>query len=255
MKQTIGIIIALPSEAVRILGRRGWRKEAGRAFRRQPLDSATDLLCAISGTGIENGYAVGKRLVEHDGVTALINTGVSGGLRAGVGTAELILAEKIVRVDDAGRCCAIYPVNAQVVAKRLAQENMTLHCGSILGMRRAVLSAESKAALGKEFDALAVDMESAGVAMAAEEGNVPLIALRSVCDPVTESIPGWLLDVLTPDGTVCSAGFIREIIRRPIAVRELFRMNRRFHAACGSLRKAWSHLLARGLPHAMLESD
>ncbi|WP_051328158.1 hypothetical protein [Desulfatirhabdium butyrativorans] len=251
MTSTIGMVIALPAEAFRILGRRGWRKEDGRLFRRQRLSAEIDLLCSISGMGIENGYAAAKRLIERDGAVALIHTGVSGGLVAGVHTADLIIAQRVLSV-EAGNLAAGWlpdPEAAERTAGWLAAGHVAFHCGTILCMRQPVLSADAKKALHRDFGALAVDMESAGVAQAAEQGNIPAVFLRSVCDPFNESLPSWLSDSIMPDGRVRLTGLLGELLHRPTAVRELFRMQSRFHAACSALALAWTHLRRCGLPH------
>jgi nucleoside phosphorylase len=247
---TIGMVIALPAEAVRILGRRGWRKEDGRVFRRQRLSADVDLLCAISGMGIENSHAAAKRLMERDGAVALIHTGVSGGLAAGVDPADRIIARRVLAV-EAGNIRAGWHTDSEMAeraAEWLTARHMAFHGGTILCVRQPVLSADAKQALHRDFGALAADMESAGVAQVAEQGKIPAIFLRSVCDPFNESVPSWLSGCILPDGRVRLAALLGELLHRPTAVRELFRMQSRFHAACSSLAQAWAHLLRCGFP-------
>ncbi len=249
MPPTIGMIIALPSEAARMAGRRGWRKRDGYAFRRQALPGGSDLLTGLSGMGIENARGAAGRLVEQ-GAAALVNVGVSGGLVAGLQPGNLVIAESVLLV-DAGKISGIWHAERETVvraADRLAAGGITSHCGRIMCSVRPVLSAAMKEEYGGRFQSLAVDMESAGVAMAAAEARLPFFIMRAVCDPFTQSIPPWLFDTLSTDGSVRLPRLFGEVARRPTAVIALSRMLIRFRAACGALADAWTLLCSGGGP-------
>jgi adenosylhomocysteine nucleosidase len=249
MPPAIGMIIAFPSEAAHMAGRRGWRKRDGYAFRRQVLPGGIDLLTGLSGMGIENARGAAKRLVEQ-GAAALVNTGISGGLDAGLQPGDLVIAGSVILV-DAGKASGIWHADSETAvraADRLAGEGIPSQCGRIMCSVRPVLSAAMKKEYGERFQSLAVDMESAGVAMAAAEAGLPFFIMRAVCDPFTQSIPPWLFDTLSTGGGVRLPRLFGEVARRPTAVIGLLRMLIRFRAACGALADAWTLLCSAGVP-------
>jgi adenosylhomocysteine nucleosidase len=253
MPPTIGMIIALPSEAAHMAGRRGWRKRDGYAFRRQALPGGIDLLIGLSGMGIGNARGAARRLVEQ-GAAALVNTGISGGLVAGLRPGNLAIAESVFLV-DAGKVLGTWRSDRDAAAQaagRLAAGGIPSHCGRIVCSVKPVLSAAVKKEYGESFQSLAVDMESAGVAMAAEEAGLPFFIMRAVCDPFTQSIPPWLFDNLSADGSFRLTRLGAEVARHPATMIDLLRMAIRFRRACGALADAWALLCSAGISASFL---
>ncbi len=243
MSPVIGMIIALPSEAVRIIGRSGWRRNGRYACRRQTLPEGVELLIGLSGMGIENACNTARWLLKQ-GAAALVSIGVSGGLDPDLQPGELVIG-KSVRLVDACRVLGTWPMPEDVVtqaAQQLATGKVSRRSGGILSLAEPVLSVEMKRKLGEEFRSLTVDMESAGVAMAAVESGISFFILRAVCDPLLQSVSPWFFDSLRADGSVRFQRLVGHILRRPAAMLELLLMQRRFRTACKALMVGWGLL-------------
>ncbi len=249
MSPAIGMVIALPAEASRITGRRGWKINGDPAIRRRVLPGGVELLLGISGPGSENARGAARLLIKN-GACALVSAGVSGGLAPNLFPGELVIAESVLmvmgeRVVNHWRTDERLTVEA---ARWLAKRRTALHCGSVITVAEPLLGADAKRLAGETFSSLAVDMESAGVAMAASEEGLPFFILRAVCDPLCQSIPSWVPGCLKADGGIRFGALAAHLLRHPTGIIELLRMDSRFRTACGSLAQAWDALTRSGFP-------
>ncbi|HET9835837.1 MAG TPA: hypothetical protein VFP88_05770, partial [Rhodanobacteraceae bacterium] len=114
--------------------------------------------------------------------------------------------------------------------------------GALYCSRDPVTSVETKRALATR-NMLAVDMESAAVAMIAQRAGMPFVAVKAICDPASRQIPAAALRLLDRDGTIrwrAMPGVLRE---GPRAWRDLNALRVDMATARGSLWRA-----ARVLP-------
>jgi adenosylhomocysteine nucleosidase len=72
--------------------------------------------------------------------------------------------------------------------------------GAVAGQDRIVAKAEGKRILFQATGAWAADMESHGVARAAQAAGVPFLVARAVADPAERSLPRAALKATGPDG-------------------------------------------------------
>jgi len=117
----------------------------------------------------------------------------------------------------------------------------------IVGSDTPVAAAAAKAALFAATQAVAVDMESHGVARAAAETGVPLAVLRVVADPADRAIPWAAMAGMAPDGSVRPAAVLGRLILRPWEVPALVRLardSRQAHAALGRVALRLAGVLA-----------
>lgn len=249
MKPALGLVVALAAEGRALLGTRGWLRAGGRRVRDMRLPDGTRLLCARSGVGADRALSAARWLVG-EGVTALAVIGVSGGLDPSLESGDLVVAETVLEYGGgaARREWSTDAVSTGLLHATLAAESLPVRRGAVIAASRAVLTTEGKGPLHGRWGALAVDLESAAVARAASEWNLPLVVLRAVCDTADQSIPPDLLDALDGDGGVSPSILLRRLARRPPLAFDLLRMERAFSAALDSLRRAWRAQNRAGLP-------
>ncbi|UCF95467.1 MAG: hypothetical protein JSW39_15410 [Desulfobacterales bacterium] len=252
MKPTLGMIVALASEARALLGRGPWQSVRGLMVRRMGLRDGTELIVVCSGVGIENAQAAARWLIS-EGVTALVGLGVAGGLYPGSKTGDLVIAESVLQVEG-GKNLGHWDTDAACVAlsqAALTAEDLSVRCGTLVTTPRAVLTVASKAALFRQTRALAVDMESAAVARAARDANLPFFTLRAICDAAEDAVPFELPACLDKKGKVRLATLLRKLTRRPSLVVDLQRMGRQFAAANDALRRGWLAQIRNNLPSVL----
>ncbi|MEJ2169778.1 MAG: hypothetical protein P8X90_30095 [Desulfobacterales bacterium] len=258
MKPTVGMVVAMASEVRLLFGREPWRPVKAHMIRRERLKDDTDLIVARAGVGIENSLAAARRLIS-EGVTALISAGLAGGLSPGLKAGHLVIAADILqisRIND-GKIQGHWQADANCVALARAAftaEGVAATCGKIITTQPAVLTTAHKESLFRQTRALAVDMESAAVARAAHENNIPFFGLRVICDPAEESVPRVLYECLDPNGSVRLTAVLLNLARRPSLALDLSRLRRHFIAAGSALQGAWRMQVRHHLPRRLASS-
>jgi adenosylhomocysteine nucleosidase len=96
-------------------------------------------------------------------------------------------------------------------------------------------SCAEKKKLFSRTGAIAVDMESASIALCAKKAGVPFIAIRAITDPAEMVIPQSVQNCIDEFGRVRLSRFIREVIKHPMDLPLLVRLGRNFRAARAAL--------------------
>jgi nucleoside phosphorylase len=240
MEPLLGLVVALPAEAGTLLGKRGWKRIAGRRVRRFRLPDGTGMTCALSGVGTGKALSAARWLVASEGVTALASIGVSGGLDPSLQSGDLILPDTVVEnFGNEDAAWTVDPGCLEIAHSSLAAEGLPVHRGSVVASPKAALTAEAKQYLFANRQSLAVDMESSAVARTAGESNLPFLVLRAVCDTAERSVSRELFECLDEDGRVRPFFLLRALLLRPSMAFDLARGRKEFAAALGTLRRAW----------------
>jgi len=253
MNPALGLVVALPAEARALLGRGLWQRLEGRIVRRKRLDNGTRLICVRSGVGIENALFSARWLVTK-GVRALAALGVGGGLYPGIKAGDVVIAEAVFE-NGSGEKDRVW--DTDLICRKLAHaslkaEGVPVYLGPVITTRQAVLTVQRKRSLYKQSQALAVDMESGGVARAAKEANLPFFALRAICDPADRSVPRELFDCLCDRGQVRVPFLLWKLLCNPFLLTDLLRIKKRFAIALASLKRGWQVQIKNDLPRILI---
>jgi hopanoid-associated phosphorylase len=182
---TIGVIAALPGEA------RNLRKSTARWGGSSPE-------VALSGIGPEAAGAAAEHLARS-GAAGLVSFGYAGALKAALRSGTLILPDQILAADGARhRADSVW---LAALSAAIAPD-VAVVTGALLSMPRMLTSAEDKHAAHLATGAVAVDMESAAIAAAAERHGLPFIAVRAVLDEADHAVPSAILAAVDKTGSV-----------------------------------------------------
>ncbi|HEX9790448.1 MAG TPA: hypothetical protein VGA60_07285 [Kiloniellales bacterium] len=165
-----------------------------KAHRRAGRD-APPMACAGADSGRAQAHAA--RLIA-EGATVLLSFGLCGGLDPALRPGDLLLAETVL-LPDGTRLPTSAPHRHRLRA-RLETAGIRSVGGTLAGSDGPVATAEAKRAHFAQTGACAVDMESHGVAGAAQAAGVPMLVLRAVADPAARTLPRAALAVVGPDG-------------------------------------------------------
>ncbi len=263
VRGTLGVVTALSLEGAVLPRKCRWQtvaSNAGFTLRRTGLNGL-ELLCVRSGPGFSAARRAAELLVSH-GARALLCLGVSGGLAPGLCAADIVLAESVAwdgfaREGGAGPACVPLPADSQAWVRRAlpaVQASALAHAprvkvrlGRVASLERPVLSPGGKADLWRRCQALAADMESAGVADAAIRAGLPLLVLRAVCDSWERGLSPELPLLLDEQGRVRPGRLLCSLAGRPALLADLLASQREFSGALRSLRRAVEALLRAGL--------
>jgi adenosylhomocysteine nucleosidase len=246
----IAVLAALREELSlleRVLGRRrrgrGESEAAGEVAGRP-------VLLARTGMGARAARAAADRLIRSSRPRAILAVGFAGGLTAEAAAGDLILASEIYEPPPPeGDGPRQWPADPELLAaaRSLRVEGLNVREGRIAASRAFLATSGSKREFGLRHRALAVDMESSGIARAANVHDVPVLYLRVVLDEVGYDWPLDFGPLLTPEGTVRPLRLLGALLRRPRALQGLAELRDRTRGGARTLAR-YVPLLAASLP-------
>lgn len=219
----VGVVAALPAEALAFGGRR------------KPTDAILDLgdaLLACSGTGPERAQKRARALVER-GVGGLVSWGTAGGLDPTLRAGDLLLPKIVHTASDKSWTCDD-PWRSRL--ERTMAPAMSVRVGDQFMNDVVVARSADKARLART-GALAVDMESAAVGAVAASAGLPFVVVRAVCDGAQRSLPRGALIAIDATGRFRPGPLAGYLLRRPLEVLALLALRRDLHAALRTLRQ------------------
>ena len=143
-------------------------------FRPPSGQAESEVHCLVTGMGPRAGEAVRRRLAKGD-IQLVVSTGFAGGIRSGFHVGDLVLASEVIHAPSGDR---------HQPAPSFSNFSNTAFVGPFVTVEKALPDPKAKAWAGSRFGAIAVDMESAAVAHAADQAGVPWVAVRAILDPM-----------------------------------------------------------------------
>lgn len=211
---TIGFVAALAIECTSL---------------RAQVPSAATWLVSQSGPGSTRAAEAAKRAADA-GASLLVSWGLAGGLGLTVSPGTVVLPRRIVAQD-----AEALPVDAAWHTRLAAlAADVALDCGDLLTAPFALESPAAKRAAAAATSAVAVDMESAGIAAAAARAGVPFVALRVVIDGCDDSLPAGAEAWIDERGNRRIAAAVRASLD-PRQWRALRTLGKRYRVASGVL--------------------
>ena len=172
--------------------------------------------------------ALVEAAVQH--AKFLISFGIAGGLAPHLRPGDVILSAEIIGDNRRWRPDERFQGEVGDLARRIGAVE-----GPVLGASGILATEDDKARAWRDTGALAVDLESAIVAQAADAAGIPFVVLRTIADPATRALPLAALIPLAEDGTPAFARVLAEIVRRPRQIAALVGLARETRQALGAL--------------------
>lgn len=218
-------MVALAGEARALLPR------ARQCPQLQPLPNG-GWLC-VAGIGACRARKGAEELLAA-GVNALVSWGSAAGLDPGLAPGDLVLPTEI----SAGpaRPPVAVDLDWQARVRRRLERHVTLYSGPLVQSSVILASAAAKRELRQASAALAADMESAAVAMAARAAGVPFLAIRTIADGAGTNLPRAALVALDERGRLRPWPLLAALLSRPGEWPMVIRLARDFAAARCTLR-------------------
>ena len=203
----LGIICAMAIEVEGILNlmeNKEEIKKAGAVFTKGTIHGK-DVVVTECGIGKVNAAVTTQVMIDTYSPTALINSGVGGALSEKLKVGDIVISTDAVEHDydttafgdPKGLICfsteqrVDMPADKKICDKLLEScktlDNTTVLMGRIATGDQFISDTEKRLALGKEFNALACEMEGGAVGHACYRNNVPFAILRCISDDLTNS--------------------------------------------------------------------
>lgn len=203
-----------------------------------PLDYAWEgiwesrrILLAANGAGPKLAAAVVETAIRAGMVAelssskleAVISTGYCGALDPALAEGQIIVADRVLdsATGEAFHCAQVTSPQEFVIGTLLSQDRIVTH-------------ATAKASLF-ETGAIAVDMESAGVAARAKRARLPFGCIKVVSDRADESFPFDLNAMRSAEGRIVRGKIVVYALSRPKLLGSLLRLKRRTESASKTL--------------------
>ncbi|GAB4155781.1 MAG: purine phosphorylase [Sphingomonadales bacterium] len=155
----------------------------------------------------ERAHDAALRLADQ-GAAMLLSFGLGGGLDPALRPGEVVIAARVSTLEQPS--LATDPNWTQALAQALAQQPQ-----AIITSPRAIVRATEKAALYQSHGAVLVDMESYGVAAAAQARGLPFASVRAVADPAVRGIPSAAMAGMAADGSTKPGAVLAALVRNP----------------------------------------
>jgi nucleoside phosphorylase len=162
----------------------------------------------------------------------VLSAGFSGALEPSLHVGHVVLATEVLE-QQGNRWSVTWPADISEIS---------LPRGRLLTVAHLVGNPEDKRQLGHEYDALAVDMETATVARLCSQYGVPFGCVRAISDEVHTALSPRLVSLLS-GGRVSALRVLAAIFASPRLVGELWVLARHTRRASQQLAKALASIL------------
>jgi adenosylhomocysteine nucleosidase len=202
--------------------------------------SGRRVILAFSGPGRQNAAKATDALLAGHRPRWVFSAGFAGGLDPRLRHADILVADRLV--DITGNQLPVdLPPEAVTVATAPG-----VHVGRLLTADHVIRLPEQKHALGHEYNALAVDMETFAVAEVCRRSNVPFLAVRVIHDAVDDHLPRDIERLLAQKSGAAQLGAaLGAIVNRPSSVKDLLNLKQRALVASDRLAKFLAALVER----------
>jgi adenosylhomocysteine nucleosidase len=213
---------------------------------------ATEIVAVATGIGFTRTQTATRRAFElFPGAELVLGTGVVGALSAGLSAGDLIMADRILttRAGDNGAASSIAAIDDATLSelgRYLRAAGINYSTGALLTSHRVLGNSTEKHAAHRATGAIAVDMESAALAVEAHERGLRFAVVRAVMDSVEDAVVG--AEMADENGIVRPAAAANFLIRNPAAVMRIPRMMQSLSRATRSLSTALEAIAGRGRP-------
>jgi len=220
----IGLVVALPREIPTGFVRFGNRQRVDTYPVHIYGSAAAQHVVVQAGVGRIRAAAGARLLIRRFSLQGLVSFGFAGGLTPELARGTLIIGTEVVCEDGSGkRAVASRDLVKQFCAAADA-ERLPMQQGRLVSSRDIVADPASKTDLRNKSGACAVDMETVGIAEAADETGLPWVAVRAIVDRAMDTLPPVCLTMLREDGQVATGRLLRMICRSPLVLRHIGRL-------------------------------
>ena len=178
-----------------------------------------DVVLVISGAGRAAAAKATEAMIDAHRPGWVLSAGFAGGLSDTLKRHDILVADRLA--DTAGEQLSV-DLNVDPDALR---RRPGVHVGRLLTADRVIRHPDEKRSLGRQHEAMAVDMETFAVAEVCRRREVPFLAVRVINDTADDELPadvGHLLAQKTLSGRLGAA--VGSIWRRPGSFKDMVQL-------------------------------
>lgn len=235
----LGVVAAMPQEIAPLLRRmKGYKKDRAAGFNLYRFAvQGVPVVLIESGMGPRHAAAATEALISLAAPRLILNFGFAGGVLPGLRVGELVVAERVLLLEEGRLTEAPRPDQRLCVLllESCAAAPFTLGLGSFI-TAAAITNKEAVAwSLGDGVKHPVLEMETAAVLVAAEQAGIPVVAVRGVSDAAHEELDFSIEEFCDPQLRISLARVFCCIAGKPWIIPQLVRLS-------GNARKAGKNL-------------
>jgi nucleoside phosphorylase len=182
-------------------------------------------LLVLTGVGKKRAQKAVKAALERYPVKTMVSTGFSGALSGNTRVGDIVVYSGLGFKDDAKgnkRLESTLTPDSDLMSlsiKLLNETGLPFISGRGLTLETVCSSPEAKKALGQEFEAESVDMESYWLAITARENRIPFITVRAIFDELKDDLT--CLTRISTDGKIDQGAAAWQALKHPWQIKEM----------------------------------
>lgn len=157
---------------------------------------------------------------------AIVSIGCGGALSPDIEVGDAVIADRIINAAAEGRSLSPSPELAELARACCQSLMVPFRSGTTVSTAGVAAGPEDKMALAANYDAIAVDMESARVAEWAANQHVPMLSIRTISDALNDSIPPEAGTLVDPKGKIMVRKTFSLFLSRPGLFVDMLRLKR-----------------------------
>lgn len=251
----LAIIAAFKEEVEGYLKSAGFRvTDQDNAIRFYQSSSVPDVVVAEGGVGRQQAEVATEMIIKRYSPSLIICAGFAGGVKEGAGVGDLFICDKLYSLEGPAPFWSRESATEKsladaVVIDRLLQDSGELEQGyevsGCLSVPDLASGSSMKDWIGTSFPVSIIDMESYWVSEVAAAKGVRHVVVRSVSDPLEQTLPAFVSDVVSETRSprwTRAAGYL---LKRPLEARTLMRLAKQTRMAKNSLGKLLTILVSQ----------
>jgi len=238
-RNCLGVVAAMPQEIAPLLRRlTGYRRETFGGFHLyRCVLQGIPVVLVESGMGQKHAAAATKALISHAAPSLIVNFGFAGAVQPGLGVGEMVIAERVLLLEQGRLARATQPDQRlfDQVLEACAAAALTLHRGTFITAAGIMNKKEVAGLLPSGMPHPVLEMETAAVLLEAGQSGIPVVAIRGISDAAEDELGFSLEEFCDVQLRISPARVLRCIAAKPWIIPQLVKLS-------GSSKKAGKKL-------------
>lgn len=205
--------------------------------------SLLDVVVILGGFGKNASQEATELAIEKYRAKAIVSPGFAGGAKPGLASGELFVCDKLMTLEGPAAFWKPESASERFVGDSaiswvgLDNEELYRDCtfGACMSLTQFVSSSSMKEWIGSTFDVSVIDMESYWVGEIALQHGLPHLIVRSILDPMEQTVPEFVAENLSEKGNRMVRKAIRYVAAKPFQMPKLLHLASQSKTASASL--------------------
>ena len=192
----------------------------------------TEIIVAVGAFGKERAEEAARHVIEEYECAMVVSAGFGGGARPDLRPGDIYVCDAVKAVEgppvfwrsEDAEEITVDDVTMMVLGQKMVDERSRFNYGKCLSLPQLVSNSTMKQWIGQAFGVHVLDMESFWVCKVAAELGKPYLVIRSVLDPMEQTLPTFISESLGYGRFATMIRAIRYVLAHPSAAPKLWRL-------------------------------